>query len=388
VDYWDPITKKRSHTGRQRAYSIEERDTLLLELKTKIKATVNDPFKRELWEDGNQTVPEYFKNWYKSYSVNHQERTKATYRSTQRWLEKMFPNVPLRALTGVMFRNALMTLRDKPSFQKKITDHVRVMYRYAQEHGVVKQNPILDIKTKKRVRSEVSNNQALSETQRQDFINWLKTRPLNDLISTTRYTALALALTTGMRPSELTGITWDKVNANSHDQIIIHVTEALDSDYFTLKTTKTENRRYTLSLPLWTVSMLDTLKKQQHDFTNKVDIKNNWVFFNVKDFIDHRHNRDNYLTRPINPHNFNIELKKYQQELQLDLGLDKDNHPVKFTLYNLRHTYATNMYKHFPNEIPTIAKSLGHSTEEFLRTYVNGTQEDENNINQKIDSIF
>ncbi|WP_137643707.1 tyrosine-type recombinase/integrase [Lactiplantibacillus modestisalitolerans] len=64
------------------------------------------------------------------------------------------------------------------------------------------------------------------------------------------------------------------------------------------------------------------------------------------------------------------------------------DHPdiPKYSLYSLRHTYATLMYKK-TQDAPTVAKSLGHTVATFLRYYVDALDEDQKQLSN-IDLII
>jgi len=381
------IKGENPKTLRGKAFSETEAFAVYEDLKLQAKEMKEDKHKYQLYLDGKQPFSEFINNWYQTvHRPTLEKRSNTGYLGTIKWLEGHFGSAPLNQITPGKLIKELNTLNDTPSSKRKKIDALSLAFSYANKHGMIQTDPMLDIKRPRVHRKSPLNskNVALNDQQRDSLEQWLKNDTSTELLTTTWKLAISVALLTGMRPSEIIALTWDDMLVNSKNESYFHVNKSMDEDK-TFKETKTGEIRDTAVFPNWLQNKLTSLHKKQNEFETKLNfkIKPNYIFFNSKAFID-SHGVNVY---PLSLDSLNKHLRDIQKKLNIILNPTKDIH---LTMYNLRHTWATWAFKNFggAEKIPLLASVLGHSPSVFIDTYVNTTYDEIDGFNDQLSDIY
>jgi len=165
------------------------------------------------------------------------------------------------------------------------------------------------------------------------------------------YTAVLLAINTGMRLGEVFGLKWSDIDFEKNS---VNVGRSLVASCHGVhfEEPKTKGSRRRIPLPEKVTKALEKYNKEQQWHGHVLGDK----FVNKEDLVF-----PNSAGKPINTANFT---QRYFKRMINQAGLDK-----KFSFHDLRHTHATILLKQGVN-IKVISERLGHSTIQLtLDTY-------------------
>jgi integrase len=248
-------------------------------------------------------------------------------------------NVTLAKLTpGAIpdFRNRLAADGRSPAMVRKVFVSLGALLGTAMDHGKVARNVVHDQPKKRQRRTEKRHRSQVKAGV--DFPTMAEIRTL--LLTATekgplgRRAFLQTAVFTGMRASELRGLTWDDVDLRAGTVAVRQRANLWGA----IGSPKSQSARRTIPIPPDVVSTLKEWKLA----CPKGELK--LVFPNGKGNVE---NHANITTRVLDP-------------LQTAAGVvDRDGNP-KYGLHALRHFYASMVIKQFP---PKKAQELlGHSS--------------------------
>jgi len=228
-----------------------------------------------------------------------------------------------------------------PTIQAGAHRTLRAAFNWAERQGLIGNNPINKVTSPKPARPD---HPALSLEEVKFLLRVIREK------YTRYYTLILLALTTGLRESEILGLRWSDVDLV---QKSIRVTTQLkgEGNKATFADVKTSSGRRTINLSDRDIELLQEQKHQQEKMqATSVPYRDLGLVFAL----------DN--GNPIPRKNLTKSLKLALQEA----GITKP-----FTFHSLRRTSATLIYLKDPN-IRMIQERLGHSEVRTTLSYYTG----------------
>jgi integrase len=373
------------------ASTLKEAEALETELKKQAEELRKDPAKFDLLRQGKQSVPEYFGHWieYHAAKNNLQNRTRSGYNKLyKKWVVPYFAGIKLTDLTENTIVRALEPFADnRDSYERKYYS-LNSALKDASQRGIILVNPMLDIpKPKGRTQRENSKNKSLEDKDRRKLVEGLKATSCDNPLNDTYKIAIGMALTTGMRTSELRAITWDRVmqtNKGIYFRVDRAMEEAGHDNVF--KSTKNEKVRNTFYIPTWLCELIRRHKKLQAEKMKELRIKDDrgFVLLSLRPFLSN-HNAD---PLPIKEQQINANLRRWQEKYDIDLGEDDEGKKIQLSVYNLRHTFATYQHKAGKHKDIDVATSMGDTLNTFLKTYVNASETERERSSETADELY
>ena len=226
----------------------------------------------------------------------------------------------------------------------------------AIKNGYLKFNPVEGTKPQRKVKKEivVMDEQdvirflAIAEKGEYIYQGVSDSRFLvrdrgTDYYIKTYFNLVNLALATGMRISELRGLTWSNINfSKSYINIKEQLIQTNENDIFDEPKTEKSKRKILVGKNI--ISSLKEFKKYQRDYSEYVG-----------DFYNNKYNLvfTNTVGNPINLTNFR---KRYFSKMLAAAGISEG-----FTIHSMRHTHASILLKHKVNVL-VVSERLGHSS--------------------------
>jgi integrase len=294
------------------------------------------------------SVAGYLADWLKGHAMVAAENTLEVYRHQARaYVTPHVGGIPLQDLSPTDLDSLYATLlqrgrRDGTGLALKTVRNVHVMLhralKDAVEHDRIRRNPATRAKppTARRARRPPAQRPTWSRDDASAFLAHVAGDPLQAL-----YT---LALTTGLRRSEILGLPWDRVDLSEGHLAVVQVLVEVDHRPKLKPLPKTDHSRRRIALDAETIRELRDHRKRQlaeRLASEKARQDHGLVFA-----------RENGL--PIVP----SALSRRFARLAAEAGLP-DLRPRPF--HGLRHTYATlALEAGVPIEI--VSKRLGHAS--------------------------
>ena len=188
--------------------------------------------------------------------------------------------------------------------------------------------------------------------------------------------AIWVDLETGMRPQELQALTWGSIQKQKNNYVFElsnswnDYTKSLNGH---LNARKVGEKRITLPISFELKSTLDKFEKYQSKFLKENGISNfnNFIFLNLNDF------QKSSAGYPVTQTSLNEMLKKIGEEV----GIKPEG---QWSMYSLRHTIATKLGNTPGMSYPWAAARMGHTTKEFMKTYVHVDRD----INDQMNNLW
>ena len=259
------------------------------------------------------TVPEFVDLWLESIRPVDNPKSSPTYVAYEFHAKRLASALPwkLREVTAADLLALYKTFADRPRSAQYLHKTARKMFAAAVAWGYLERNAAATVPTPKYSAGEVCPP-APEEL--------VKVLAANEVYAGRRYvrkdtltTFLILMLHSGCRPSELLGLTWDDAG---WDRCSITITKTRDGRTGDEKAVKTRKSRREVSLSSTAMEALAEHKARQVKTTGGL------VFANDRN------------GGPLKVGNLRMDFKR----LCAVVGL-----PGEYTLYDLRHTHATQM---------------------------------------------
>lgn len=313
----------------------------------------------------NVFLSEYFEDWmalYKEGSVS--PITYRKYEDTLMNIKKYMPTVIISELDRPTYQRYLNKYAKDhiKSTVIKFNNHIRASLKDAVEEGLILYDP-----TRKAV---IKGKQAIKPKE-DKFLDYESFKELMKLVEkgiNPHYASpmmVIVAGATGMRFSELLGLTWKDID---FDKKIIDVNKTWNYKLKRWGPTKNESSIRKISIDNHTVALLEKFKRDQNELFSSFEITNkeDFVFYNLKNGLV----STNAVT-------------KYLKKKLKELGIEK-----QFTLHGLRHTHASILLYQGVN-IMNVSKRLGHSSmETTMSTYLHIIKELEDKDVELINAVF
>ena len=313
----------------------------------------------------NVFLSEYFEDWmalYKEGSVS--PITYRKYEDTLMNIKKYMPTLIISELDRPTYQRYLNKYAKDhvKSTVIKFNNHIRASLKDAVEEGLILYDP-----TRKAV---IKGKQAIKpkEDKFLDYETFKKLMKLVEKGINPHYASpmmVIVAGATGMRFSELLGLTWKDIDFKRK---IIDVNKTWNYKLKQWGPTKNESSIRKISIDNHTTELLEKFKYDQKELFSKFEIENeeDFVFYNLKNGIV----STNAVT-------------KYLKKKLKELGIEK-----QFTLHGLRHTHASILLYQGVN-IMNVSKRLGHSSmETTMSTYLHIIKELEDKDVELINAVF
>lgn len=283
------------------------------------------------------TLADWADKWLAVYCTNIKKSSVESYQSAiKNHIKRVFPNQMLSEIDSESVQMFILSLSqgvglDKPLKAKTIKNIYGVLHECLQtafELKIIPENPAQNVKLPKHVKQEVI---PMSDKQLAAFLQQISGHQFEPLFK--------LAMFTGMRQSELLGLTWDCFN---FDEGYIHIYQQVSYDkdrkIYYMDSLKNSKPR-TIYPPVSIMQMMQQFKSSSGSGEN-------YVFAGKK----HAH-----LTHPAVRNAFKKVVK--------NMGYPK------FRFHDLRHTYAV-VSLQAGVDIKTISEFMGHYSVAFtLDTY-------------------
>lgn len=313
----------------------------------------------------NVFLSEYFEDWmalYKEGSVS--PITYRKYEDTLMNIKKYMPTLIISELDRPTYQRYLNKYAKDhvKSTVIKFNNHIRASLKDAVEEGLILYDP-----TRKAV---IKGKQSIKPKE-DKFLDYETFKELMKLVEkgiNPHYASpmmVIVAGSTGMRFSELLGLTWKDID---FEKKLIDVNKTWNYKLKQWGPTKNESSIRKISIDNHTTELLEKFKNDQKELFSKFEIENeeDFVFYNLKNGIV----STNAVT-------------KYLKKKLKELGIEK-----QFTLHGLRHTHASILLYQGVN-IMNVSKRLGHSSmETTMSTYLHIIKELEDKDIELINAVF
>lgn len=315
----------------------------------------------------NLLLSEAFLEWMEVFKKDKIESsTYRTYKSTLAYINKYFPSYRVKEMDRIKYQyginEASKTLSDGTI--KNFNRQLRSCVKFMVDEGIIQS----DFTQKVAIKGQkvVKENQVkfLNFTEFEKFISYIK----NIIDPSDTYPIIFyIGAMTGMRYSEVTGLTWDNID---FDNDIIKVRQTWRYDESSFGPTKNSSSIRDIVIDGSTKMVLWRYKHRQEKLFQELELSdpnpNNLVCW---------HPRRGII--------INSEANKALKKICEEIGL---GHHI--TTHGLRHTHASVLlYKHV--NIMTISKRLGHANISItLDTYSHILKELEKLENKEVKNIF
>ena len=312
------------------------------EVREKLAEIQNDVFNDTLVDENDMTVEEWMNTWIDCYNAKVKQSTKARYKQDIRChIIPGLGSIKLQELKTLRIQRFLNLCQENKGLAEKSLKNIylvldKAMTR-AQKDGLIKKNPCTDAEIPA-YETPQKEMRPLKDTEVPAFLKAIQGDDYECLFF--------VALFTGMRESEIIGLTWDEIdweNDSIHLQHQLVRTKEKNSKHVFTTLKNKQSRTFTMAPSV--VNMLNKIKVQQAEWR----LKHGQLFQN-KDNLVFTNEIGNHLCC----HTIYVHFKKIMKEM----GLQQ----VRF--HDLRHTYATLSLQNGV-DIKTVSSNLGHSTVAF-----------------------
>lgn len=245
---------------------------------------------------------------------------------------------------------------------QKIYNIIKAILQKAFEYDLINSNPCQKVKLMlNNIESEINKEEKIQAYDIETLCKVLKLLHSENFIKYTssgvdKGTVIEFALKTGMRRSEIWGITWEDINYETQE-IKVNKSRQKVNKVMQVRPCKTKGSERDVPIPS---SLIKTLKGY-YEYKGKPN-KKSFVFDSID--ID----------------NIPAWFRKWQIQ----------NNIPKIRFHDLRHTYATILVSR-PDvvDIKTVSESLGHSTtKRTLDTYAHVQKEQKQKVRDAIDETY
>lgn len=292
-------------------------------------------------EESKLTVSEWMDTWIECYTAKVKDSTRNRYRSDIRnHIKPALGSVRIQDLTLLKAQKFLNSCKDKGLSEKSLKNIYLVLnkaFTRAQKDGLIKKNPCADaeIPSYDEPRKEM---RPLKDKEIPAFLQAIKGHPLEYLFY--------IALFTGMRESELIGLSWDCVDWE-HETIHLYrqYRRGCGKGAPWVFTTLKNKQDRTFTVPHRVMAALQKVKIKQAEWK----LAHGQLYQNADNLV---------FTNELGKHLATCTVRGKFKKIVSQLGLPE----VRF--HDLRHSYATLALQNGV-DIKTVSTNLGHATVAF-----------------------
>lgn len=287
------------------------------------------------------TVTEWLDRWQKDCLRKVKDSTKQRYEMDIRlYIKPEIGGMQLSALTPSMITAFYSKMQDRGLSAKSIRNMhgtLHKAFQQAKKESVIKENPCADAVLPE-TDAPKREMRPLKDNELPEFLKRIRGHKMESL-----YYA---AVFTGMRESELIGLTWDCIDFQHGT---VHLYRQLSrgrrkGESWTFTTLKNKTNR-TFAPPASVMNTLKAVRKQQAE--QRLKCGGDWR--NEQNFV---------FTNEAGQHLSMYMVYKYFKSIVKEMGLPQ----VRF--HDLRHTYATLALQN-GMDYKTLSNNLGHATVAF-----------------------
>lgn len=322
--------------------------------------------KQGYFQNNDYLIDDYFKEWmdlYKKPIVSHRTYTK--YETSYNSIKEYFKDTWLTEMTKKKYQsimNEYAKTHARPTVSK-FNNHIRQAIKNAVEEKIIIYDFTQNIVISGTQNIKKAEDKFLSYDDTQKVIFYFKQR-LDPKIPS--YYMIILAFTTGLRYSELLGLTWEDIDFQNN---ILYVRRSYDYHNHTgMKKTKSYSSERKVPLNNDICNMMDEYRKKQNDLFDKYCIDNplNQIFYH-------------YIHGIVSNNAVNKSLKRALKTLNIT--------PI-ITMHGARHTFGSILlFKDV--DIITISIILGHKDTNITQEiYLHQIKEMEKKNYSLMDSII
>lgn len=337
----DPVTGKQIQKS---VYGATQK-----EVRLKLREITSQIDEGTYLEPCNMKLGVWLDTWLKEYTGNVKPATYAAYEQHVRvHIKPALGNVALSKLTPPMIQKMYNDLqRERGLSPKSIKNIHGVMHRaleQARKLSYIKDNPVNGLITP---RVEKKPLKTMDNTELVSFLKEIRGAHFE--------IEMFVAAFTGLRQSELLGLTWDCVDFEKHTLLINKQHNRVKGDTeFRFHSLKNDQIR-TITVADEIMEVIQHQKTRQEGWAQLLGGEwNNW--------------ENLVFTTETGRYIHNKTLYMHYKRIVRKLGMDE----LRF--HDLRHAYAVNSLR-AGDDIKTVQENLGHATASFtLSTYAHATQ--------------
>ena len=312
------------------------------EVKSKLADIQNDIYNGTLVEQNDITVAEWMRTWIDCYTAKTKQSTKARYdQDIRNHIIPKIGTIPIQALSDLTVQRFLNHCQKNKGLSEKSLKNIYLVLNKAlakaQSKGLIKVNPCseAEIPSYEEPRKEM---RPLKDTEVPLFLKVIEEDEFEWLFF--------VAMFTGMRESEIIGLTWDSID---WDKEKIHLKKQLirtkeRGSRYVFTTLKNKQSR-DFNVPPSVIKALKKVKAAQAEWK----LQSGALYNNTDGLVF-----TNKLGEHLCTHTVYMHFKKIVEKV----GLPE----VRF--HDLRHTYATLALQNGV-DIKTVSSNLGHATVAF-----------------------
>ena len=329
------------------------------EVNRKIRTAAGDIDNGTYLEPSSILVPDWFDVWINDYTANLSENSVKKYSSgINTHIKPRFQSVKLKDLNQIQVQQFIndMTKTHSPKSVKDLHGILHSGLETAVEIGYIPKNPASNTKLPIREKKEIKE---LSQSDIQNFLAEIEPTLYRDIFRA--------ALLTGMRQSELIGLSWDRVDMEKGTILIDRQLQRLDRQY--KFTPPKHNKTRTISIGQTGIDLLREVRQQQLE--NRMRAGSAWS--NPDDLVFTNQIGKNFVHSTVQ-HNFDRIAK----------AIDRPD----ATMHTLRHTYAVNAIQSGV-DYKTLSEFLGHVSVSFtLDVYANVSEDMRKSCVEKMENLY
>ena len=307
-------------------------------------------------------LSDYFEKWINTYKKDKvSDKTFNIYLYSLKIINEYLEGATVKTLTRSVYQEKLNAYSSKHSTSstRKINIHIHAALSNLLDEGVIKMDFTKGAVTIGKVKPKDEEDKYLNFEEFSRLIQFVREK-INPLYATPFM--VYIASLTGMRYSELVGLTWDNV---SFDNNYINVKRTWDFKNNSFAPTKNKESIRRIYLDDNTLYEIKKYKLSQEKLFKKYKVNppHNFVFYNVRDGL-------------VSNSAVNKQIRKLCKVLEIN---------EKLTCHGLRHSHASMLIFEGIN-ILYISKRLGHKSYNVtMSTYAHAIKElqEQENINMK-----
>lgn len=310
----------------------------------------------------SDTVEGWGKRWIEIYKKP--DVSKIHYQDIKKKLEdNIFPKIGKLRLDKVKPIDIKEILSEVPYgdwYKIKLLQYTKSMFAAAVREGMITKNPCDAIKPPKTPDSTVH---AITQEQRNILLKTAQNSVHGAYILTLLYT--------GIRPQEASALTWDDYDGNN-----IRINKALKRDG---KIGETKTRKGVRTIPV---------PKQLSEILNGVEHKSEYIFPQISGRQMTQFQQESYFRTFRNEMMRNAGAIIFRNKIMVDESNDLVRSISEMTMYQLRHTYATDLCR-AGVPMATAINLMGHSSSEMLiKVYADFTEDQRTQAKALLEQIY
>ncbi|MDT2557538.1 tyrosine-type recombinase/integrase [Lactococcus petauri] len=297
-------------------------------------------------------LSEHFEKWIEVFKKGKvSDGTYKKYLYTLSVIRSYFADMTIKTLNRTKYQQALNSYAESKSDEstRQINTHIRSSISNLVDEGIINYDFTKGAIVKGGKSAKDEDDKYLDFDDFEKLIKAVRTK-LNPIYASPFM--IFVGAMTGMRFSELSGLTWDHIN---FEEKYIEVTRTWDHSKQDFGPTKNPQSKRKISIDSKTMDTIKDFKKKQQELFNKLDIHpvHDFVFYNAQNGI-------------INNKSINKQLNALCKKLNINTTI---------TSHGLRHSHASMLiYKDI--NILYISKRLGHrSLNVTMSTYSHAIKE-------------